>query len=192
MAVQFDMITCPEWKARKPRHPTVMCKQSIRIIFHHTAGHHRELDGRPEIDSVGEAIQYARDIQAYHMDTNGWNDSGHNFLVCRNGTVLQGRWHTVSAIVAGFMVVSAHCVGQNTNIGIEHEHRGNEKMTPEQREASARLQAWIADKYQRARVLPVGPHKLYNATSCPTNIEADIPGIAAKAQRILEMEGDFL
>jgi hypothetical protein len=38
--------------------------------------------------------------------------------------VLQGRWLTVSAIEAGHMVVSAHCPGQNGQIGIEHEHLG--------------------------------------------------------------------
>jgi hypothetical protein len=34
------------------------------------------------------------------------------------------------------MVLSAHCPTQNTQIGIEHEHQGAEKMTAAQREAS--------------------------------------------------------
>ena len=102
----------------------------------------------PSTQSRAESERFAREIQAFHMK-QGWNDSGHNFLVCRNGLILQGRWLTVSSIQAQHMVRSAHCPGQNEQIGIEHEHLGNEEMTKQQREASARLMAWIADQYDR-------------------------------------------
>src|SRR4051794_41390536 len=105
-------------------------------------------------------MQFARVIQKYHM-SQGWIDSGHNFLVCRNGLILQGRWLTVSAIQAKHMVRSAHCPTQNGEIGIEHEHMGNEKMTAKQKEASARLMAWIANKYGRRTVLPEYPHSKF-------------------------------
>lgn len=180
------IITCPEWGARAPAHDIVIVKKAVRIIFHHTAGHHRELDAEHNVESLAEAIRYARDIQAFHMGPErGWADSGHNFLVCRNGMILQGRWQTVSAIQAGRMVESAHCPGQNGNIGIEHEHKGTEAMTRAQREASARLQAWIADKYNRSVVLPVDPHSKYISTSCPVNLVSDIAGIKKRAQAIL-------
>lgn len=180
----LDIVTCPQWNARQPKHPIKVVNQAARILFHHTAGHHHEISN-PKDESLGEAIRYAQDIQKYHMDTNNWVDSGHNFLVCRNGTVLQGRWLTVSAIEAGHMVVSAHCPGQNTQIGIEHEHLGTEEMTPAQREASAVLQAWIARQYHRALVLPVFPHKKFFDTDCPANLVHDIPKIRQLAQTIL-------
>jgi hypothetical protein len=123
-----DIITCPAWKARRPTQGLELCGQAQRLIMHHTAGHVRQL-GDPTITTRSEAMQYARDIQGYHMDGNGWNDSGHNFLVCRAGFVLQGRWLTVSAIQAGHMVRSAHCPSQNDQIGIEFEHYGLEEMT---------------------------------------------------------------
>jgi hypothetical protein len=129
---------------------------------------------------------YAKQIQNYHMDAQGWADSGHNFLVCRNGVVLQGRWNTVSAIQAKRMVVSAHCPGQNTQIGIEHEHYGSEAMTKEQREASAQLMAWIAGRYGLREVLPVDPHSRYYSTACPANLINDIPVIRRRAQAILD------
>jgi hypothetical protein len=186
MSVKCNIVTCPEWGARKPKSGLELIPASKRIIFHHTAGHHREIS-QPSIESLAEAIGYARDIQRAHM-AQGWNDTGNNFLVCRNGLILQGRWLTVSAIQAKHMVRSAHCPGQNDQIGIEHEHKGSEKMTKKQMEASARLMAWIADQYGRKTVLPVYPHSKYFATACPANLKSDIAAVRRRAQQILTHE----
>lgn len=184
MSVPINIITCPQWGAKKPKQTLELCPASTRIIFHHTAGHHQEVDNR-RLESRAEAERYARDIQAYHM-SEGWLDSGHNFLVCRNGLILQGRWLTVNAIEAGHMVVSAHCPGQNTQIGIEHEHLGSEAMTTKQFEASARLMAWIAEQYKRRNVLRVDPHSMHYQTDCPANLKSNISSIRKRAQRILD------
>lgn len=184
MSVQINIVTCPQWDARSPAAPLDYISKAPGIIFHHTATHHAEIDGTAG-DSLAEAKRYARDIQAYHMDRNGWNDSGHNFLVTRSGHILQGRWGTVTAIQMGRMVHSAHCPGKNTWIGIEHEHKGTETMTKAQREASARLQAWIAAMYRKTKVLPVDPHKQYFATACPGNLVSEIEPIRRIAQEIL-------
>lgn len=132
-------------------------------------------------------MAYARAVQRMHMG-QGWVDSGHNFLVMRSGVILQGRWLTITAIVAGHMVVSAHCPGQNEQIGIEHEHFGSEAMTKRQHESSARLMAWIADKYGRRTVLPVDPHSRYFATACPANLKSAIPAVIKRANAILKEE----
>jgi hypothetical protein len=182
--VAIDIITCPTWGARAPKADITPCGKSSRIIIHHTAGHHAEID-TPGSESREEAVRYARAIQNYHMDSNGWIDSGHNFLVCRNGLILQGRWGTVSQIENGKMVVSAHCPGQNTNVGIEHEHKGSEPMTAVQREASAQLIAWISWQYGRDKPLPLAPHGKYYATSCPANLIEDIPRLYNMARTIL-------
>lgn len=183
--MDIQIIGCPQWKARKPKQPIDVVGRAKRIIFHHTAGHHAEIEN-PNDETKAEAIRYAHDIQNYHMDHNGWIDSGHNFLVCRSGLVLQGRWKTITAIQHGNMVVSAHCPGQNTQIGIEHEHLGNEEMTKEQKEASAQLMAWIAHTYGfRKSVLPVFPHSQFFPTACPANLKADIPSIQSRALEIL-------
>lgn len=186
--MNFKILGCSEWGAVQPRGGMssilLTPEPSRKIIFHHTAGHHRELSG-PRDESELEAIFYARDIQSFHMRGNGWNDSGHNFLVCRNGIILQGRWRTVSAIISHRMVVSAHCPGQNDQIGIEHEHYGNEEMTKVQKEASAWLQAWIARQYGRKQPLPVDPHSKYYSTACPGNLTEDIEIIRRMAAAIL-------
>jgi hypothetical protein len=190
VGVRINIITCPQWGAAKPLAPIVPVAQAQRIIFHHTAGHHAEISN-PKDESEEEAMRYARDIQRYHMTASPsdpskpWKDSGHNFLICRNGLILQGRWYTVSAIQEGHMVESAHCPGQNGQVGIEHEHLGSEEMTAAQRESSSMLMAWIAWKYSRQVVLPVDPHSKFFATSCPANLKGDIAGIVTRAQAIL-------
>jgi hypothetical protein len=126
------------------------------------------------------------------MDHNGWSDSGHNFLVCRNGLILQGRWLTVAAIEAGHMVDSAHCRGQNHNVGIEHEHHGTEAMTAAQRQASARLIAWISAQYGRQTALPLAPHRKYVSTECPANLDAEIPHLTTIANAVLVEAGAAL
>jgi hypothetical protein len=182
--MSIEIITCPQWGARQPKQGIRTVAAASRIIIHHTAGHHAEISN-PANESRDEAIRYARDIQRFHMDTNGWIDSGHNFLVCRNGMILQGRWLTVSAIEAGHMVDSAHCPGQNQNIGIEHEHLGHEAMTDAQREGSARLIAWISEQYGKHDALPLAPHSNYYATACPANLVSEIPHLKSMANELL-------
>jgi hypothetical protein len=184
VSVKLRIYTCPEWKAARPKAPPIMVPQAQRIIIHHTAGHHAEISN-PNSESIQEAFAYARSIQRFHMVDNGWNDSGHNFLVTRAGQVLQGRWITVSAIEAGHMVVSAHCPGQNDQVGIEHEHLGAEAMTEPQRLASARLIAWISDQYGLSSALPLHPHSEFFATACPANLKGEIPALARLANQIL-------
>lgn len=188
--VKIDIITCPEWGAKKPKQGIQTIHRSQRFIFHHTAGHHHEIS-LPKDESIEECMRYARDIQAFHMAPgglgapNGGIDSGHNFLVCRNGVILQGRWLTVSAIEAGHMVASAHCPNQNDQIGIEHEHKGSEGMTVAQRRSSARLIAWCCEQYGLHTIMPVDPHKKYYNTSCPANLVHEIPNVKRMAQDFL-------
>src|SRR5215471_15315597 len=124
MSVKIWMIGCPAWGAKQPTQQITWTDRAERIIFHHTAGHGLDLPGTDREDGMA----YARAIQRQHMG-QGWIDSGHNFLIMRSGVILQGRWRTIRAIQAGKMVRSAHCPGQNDQIGIEHEHYGSEQMT---------------------------------------------------------------
>src|SRR5262245_51713967 len=180
MGIPIRIVGCPKWGAAQPKAQITWCGKAQRIIFHHTAGHGLDLPGTDREDGMA----YARAIQTFHMN-RGWIDSGHNFLVMRTGIILQGRWRTIRAIRAGQMVVSAHCPGQNEQIGIEHEHAGQEPMTKTQRGSSARLMAWVAWHYGRRDVLPVDPHSRYFPTSCPANLAGDIPLIVRRANEIL-------
>jgi N-acetylmuramoyl-L-alanine amidase len=183
------ILTTRKWGARKARANPVVTGRPIKIVFHHTFGHHPELEN-PQNESAEEAMSYARQIQTDHMDNpeKRFNDSGHNFLVCKNGMILVGRHLSLSAVRAGRMVVSAHAPGANDQPGIEHEHRDEPHMTPAQLEASARLHAWIMSRCG-IDVDQIFPHKNFNSTKCPAELEDDIKRVKKRAKEILEAEG---
>src|SRR4051812_29553935 len=138
---EFRIIPTAEWGAAPAKQGITSAGRPHEIIFHHTAGHHQELDHTPT-ETLAEAKGYARSIQHDHMHRSPpFIDSGHNFLVTRSGHILEGRHGSLAAVNSGRMVVSAHCVGHNEQPGIEHEHIGNEKMTKKQRRASVWLHA---------------------------------------------------
>lgn len=181
---QPPIITTDRWGARSPTAPPVYVGRPKRIIFHHTAGHHPEISN-PRNESPAEAIAYARAIQRFHMQGNGWNDSGHNFLVCRNGMILVGRHMSYPAVKRAKMVLSAHCPGQNDQPGIEHEHLGNERMTKKQFAASAQLCAWIISRCNMLDASAIHPHNEYFATSCPGVLARELPALKTAVNQIL-------
>jgi hypothetical protein len=72
-----------------------------RATIHHTV--------TPTNDSL-TVPQRLRQIQAFHMSSNGWCDIGYNYLVSRDGRVWRGR---------GATRVGAHVANANTgNVGI--------------------------------------------------------------------------
>lgn len=174
MYPQPDIVTCAQWKARPASGRIKQSGKPIRTVLHHTAG----VGGR-------DKKAYARTIQNFHMDTNGWVDSGHNFLVCVDGTILEGRHGSVSAIFSGLMVVSAHCPGQNGQPGVEHEEKDG-PMTALQFEASVRLHAWISDRCH----VPINdlyrPHREFYATACPGDLYGQIPALRAAVNAALK------
>jgi hypothetical protein len=175
-ALPFRIIRCEEWKAKPPKGTIVGLGRPERSIFHHTAGHVPNIS---KGETYAEACAYARAIQNYHMRGNGWIDSGHNFLVTRGGYILEGRHGTVSALLAGRMVDSAHCPGQNDQPGVEHEHIGSEKLTPIEREASVWLHAWIARHTAMSPATMMQPHQRFFPTACPGSLTAEIPVLRA-------------
>lgn len=169
MVPEPPIITCTEWGAAHPRGPIQPAGRPVRALVHHTDGHHPEID-HPADESRAEAIRYARAIQALHQGpTRGWIDSGHNFLICRNGLILEGRHGSLYALRRGRMVVSAHCPGENEQPGVEHEHVVGEQMTDAQARSSVWLYAWMADR-TGMRPTQLFGHRAFYATSCPDTI----------------------
>ena len=181
------IITCPQWQAEPPKRRPQLAGRPARIIEHHTAGLGPRQDTSPP-DVRAEAVAYARALQHLHMVVNGWDDSGHNFLVMQSGLILQGRWGSVTAIEHGRMVVSAHCPGQNDQPGIEHENVGQQTLTPAQWAATVHLQAWIADRC-RIRPTELYGHRVFYPTACPGAVAAEIPQLRSDVAAVLTKFG---
>ncbi len=103
-------------------------------VVHHTAGAN---DYGP-----AESAAIVRGIALYHVQGNGWNDVGYNFLVDKYGTVYEGRYGGVERNVVG-----AHTEGFNTGsvgVAVLGEY-GRELPTKAAEDAVARLLAWRLD-----------------------------------------------
>ena len=104
-------------------------------VVHHTAGQNGY--------SRAEAAAIVKGIQLFHVQGNGWNDIGYNFLVDRFGTIYEGRFGGVDRNVVG-----AHAQGFNTgSVGIALLGTYGEGVSPSQaaQDAIARLIAWRLD-----------------------------------------------
>ena len=89
-----------------------------------------------------QAAAIVRGIELYHVQGNGWNDIGYNFLVDRFGTIYEGRGGGIERSVIG-----AHALGFNSGtVGValigNFQHTAPPRAT---RDALARLLAWRLD-----------------------------------------------
>lgn len=182
----FRIIPCNEWGAQPPRHAISDAGVFNKALFHHTAGHHPELDHAPG-ESYGEAVAYARAIQFDHLrrDNNTWADTGNNFLVSRAGYIFEGRHRSLELLGRGHCPVSAHCPGQNDQPGVEIEHYGNELMTPLQLDAAVWLFTKICREGSFGSEMIFG-HRDFWATACPGPLYAQLPAFRRVVGKELE------
>jgi hypothetical protein len=103
-------------------------------IVHHTAGTNNY--------TPAQSAAIVRGIEVYHVQGNGWNDIGYNFLVDRYGTVYEGRGGGITRNVIG-----AHSLGFNTGtVGISLiGNFENATPPPAMQAALVRLLAWRLD-----------------------------------------------
>ena len=103
-------------------------------IVHHTAGRNGY--------SRAEAAAIVKGIQLFHVQGNGWNDIGYNFLVDRFGTIYEGRFGGIDRNVVG-----AHAQGFNTgSVGIALLGTyGDPTPSAAAQDAISRLIAWRLD-----------------------------------------------
>ena len=125
-----------EWGANESirRGPSSYAPEVKFAIVHHTAGRNDY--------SRAQAAAIVRGIQLFHVQSNGWNDVGYNFLVDRFGTIYEGRYGGIDRNVIG-----AHALGFNTGsvgIALLGTYGGTKPSTAAQ-DAIARLIAWRLD-----------------------------------------------
>ncbi|MGQ0841960.1 peptidoglycan recognition protein family protein [Actinokineospora sp.] len=145
---------------------TVLNRKPAYIVVHHT-------DGPNSSDrSKAHAFAVARSIQNYHMDSNGWADSGQQLTNSRGGYVMEGRRGSVPAIHGGRThVVGANVLGRNSEvIGIENEGTYTSAQVPAALWSSlVKLVTYIAKQYDLAPSRIKG-HRDFNSTACPGNV----------------------
>ena len=103
-------------------------------VVHHTAGSNTY--------SASQSAAIVRAIEVYHVQGNGWNDIGYNFLVDQYGQVFEGRFGGVERNVIG-----AHAEGFNTgSVGVAMLGTYGTTTPPAvARTALANLLAWRLD-----------------------------------------------
>src|SRR5204862_3932955 len=82
------------------RHPPHYAPALAFAVVHHTAGSNNY--------SAAESAAIVRGIELYHVEGNGWDDIGYNFLVDKYGQIFEGRYGGV-----GRPVIGAHSLGFN-------------------------------------------------------------------------------
>jgi hypothetical protein len=124
------------WKANDEilRGKPVYAPRIQLAIVHHTANAN---DYTP-----AEAAAIVRGIELYHVQANGWNDIGYNFLVDRYGNVYEGRAGGITRNVVG-----AHAEGFNRGtVGVALiGNFASAKPTKAMEDALVRLLAWRLD-----------------------------------------------
>jgi N-acetylmuramoyl-L-alanine amidase/FlgD Ig-like domain len=157
-------------------------------LVHHTAGSNAY--------SAGQSAAIVRAIEVYHVNGNGWNDIGYNFLVDKYGQVFEGRAGGMTRAVIG-----AHAEGFNVGtagVAVIGDY-SSATVTPATRTALVSLLAWRLDldhvdplssvvrvstgnpRYPAGRTVTlraISAHRDVYPTSCPgTSLYAQLPAI---------------
>ncbi|MGW5876622.1 peptidoglycan recognition protein family protein [Nocardiopsis terrae] len=158
------VYTRSDWGARAPRRTVQVLGQGpTHIVVHHTA------TGNVSDTSTSHAAALSRSIQRYHMDHNGWNDTGQQLTISRGGHIMEGRDRTLRAIRDGGHVIGAHTANHNSHtIGIENEGTYTSASPPGALMSSlVDTCAWLCLVYRLDPQEAIVGHRDYNATSCP-------------------------
>jgi photosystem II stability/assembly factor-like uncharacterized protein len=92
----------PTWGARPPAKPIEYGTTTLLGVVHHTVSSNAY--------ASADVPAILRSIQAYHLDVQGWDDIGYQFLVDRYGRLWEGRHGGIDLPVVG-----AHAKGFNTD-----------------------------------------------------------------------------
>jgi hypothetical protein len=190
------IITRAEWGANEGiRRAAPRYADNVHVaIVHHTAGSNSY--------TASQSAGIVRAIYLYHVQGNGWNDIGYNFLVDKYGQIFEGRYGGMTRAVIG-----AHAMGFNVgSVGVAViGNYGSATLTAAARASLVSLLAWRLDLAhvdpvsQVVRVstgnprYPAGTAVTLNAisghrdtypTSCPgSNLYAQLPAIRRAVAR---------
>ncbi|XRQ07268.1 peptidoglycan recognition family protein [Actinomadura welshii] len=181
------VYTRAQWDARSPRRPAkVLDRPPDHIIVHHTA------TANSDKRSLSHAFALSRFIQNFHMDKNGWDDTGQQLTISRGGIVMEGRNRSLQAIRAGDLAVGAQVLHHNDHtIGIENEGTYTKKRVPGQLwDSLVEVCVWLCRSYDLDPAEAIVGHRDYNATACPGDVlYARLPELRKSVASRLEGSG---
>lgn len=142
------------WGAEAPKHPPVRMEGTPRGIFVHYSGANSD----EQADHANCAAR-VHGIQAFHQGpSRNWNDIAYSFLVCKHGTVFEGR---------GWGIVGAHTLGYNLThhavCFLGDDTKGRDDVTAAGRDALE----WVIAEAMKRGGDEVLPHSARVATECP-------------------------
>ena len=130
------IITRADWHADEAirRAPPYYADGIHLAIVHHTVNSNAY--------TKAQSASIVRAIELYHVQANGWNDIGYNFLVDKYGQIFEGRYGGITKAVIG-----AHAMGFNSgSVGIALiGDYSSTAITPAARSALVALIAWRLD-----------------------------------------------
>ncbi|MBV8159448.1 MAG: peptidoglycan recognition protein [Acidimicrobiia bacterium] len=187
--------TRASWGARPPVTNPEYAPTVQMAFIHHTVGSN---DYAP-----GDVPAILRGIQSYHMDTNGWNDIGYNFLIDRFGGIWEGRAGGMDQPVIGAQVLGFN--SGSTGVALLGDFT-NGPAPGVMIDAAGRLLAWKLSltnvdpmgvnnfqsqdsssgaKYPAGTVVTlnnISGHQDANYTDCPGQVEGQLPQIRSTAK----------
>jgi flagellar hook assembly protein FlgD len=190
------IITRAQWHANEAirRAPPRYADGVHLAIVHHTAGSNSY--------TASQSAGIVRAIEIYHVQGNGWNDIGYNFLVDKYGQIFEGRYGGMTRAVIG-----AHAMGFNAgSVGAALiGSYSTATVTPAAKAALVSLLAWRLDLSHvdpRSRVVRISAgnpryppgtavtlaaisgHRDTYPTSCPgSSLYAQLPSIRTAVAR---------
>lgn len=145
----------------------------FKLIVHHTVTENDDPDPTATI----------RGIYQYHVQGNGWDDIGYNFLIDSHGNIYEGRYSRVYPTgetptgedLSGNGAVGAHALGVNTGtVGIALLGTFN-AVSPSQAQINA-LISMFAWKAFRHNINPQGNTPIFNTATNVTDTFGNISG----------------
>jgi N-acetyl-anhydromuramyl-L-alanine amidase AmpD len=157
------IASCATWGARPDTGLTQLSNKPNKIVIHHTA------TGNSGGTTKSSSYELARTIQGWHMDDNGWADSGQHFTVSRGGFIMEGRHTSLKHLKDGKgFVQGAHAPGANTDgIGIENQGTYTSATPPKELWDSLVSLCAYACKQYGIKPSAIHGHRDFSATACP-------------------------
>lgn len=180
------LYTRADWDARSPSSPVqILAEPPTQIVVHHTATPNND------DNSEAQALALSRSIQDFHMDTQGWIDTGQQLTISRGGHIMEGRDRALAAIREGTQCVGTHVANHNnTTIGIENEGTYTDvEPTGALIDSLVETLAWLCEAYGLNPDAIVG-HRDFNSTECPGEVlYGMLPELRKQTMSVLEAKG---